>query len=186
MYKLEAYKPHHKKTQTWHRLDNAKLWARDYINRGYKCIITDLDTNEVVWGKSPEPKKEVAIYLDVVGCVASGKSTVIDIIDEALRGYGINNIQINDVDGPHSQSRGKFIAKTVELADQNLKVTINETQAVRERLNVKPIKGQECICPDGMGRVAGFNESRIWVKTRFDNRGCWWAKDSVELIDPRK
>ena len=56
------------------------------------------------------------------------------------------------------------------------------------------IKGQEAICPDGLGRVSDFSTgtgalgvgSFIKVDTYVDNRGCEWAPHNVELIDPRK
>lgn len=64
------------------------------------------------------------------------------------------------------------------------------------------IIGQEAICPDGLGRVVGFELKRQipshthtspsnmyrWIKidTYVDNRGCHWAPHNVELIDPRR
>jgi len=54
---------------------------------------------------------------------------------------------------------------------------------------MKPIKGQEAICPDGLGRVKDFNlempERWIQVSTYVDNRDCKWNVCNVELIDPR-
>lgn len=46
--------------------------------------------------------------------------------------------------------------------------------------------GQECICPDGMGRVVNFNFTMphefIKVDTYINNRGCEWAPHNVKLI----
>jgi hypothetical protein len=57
-------------------------------------------------------------------------------------------------------------------------------------LKVKPIIGQEAICPDGLGRVSAFEDrfphEYIKVDTYVNNRGCEWAPHNVELIDPRK
>jgi len=56
----------------------------------------------------------------------------------------------------------------------------------------KVIIGQEAICPDGLGRVVEVGRimcgkpSYIKVKTYVNNRGCEWAADNVELIDPRR
>lgn len=54
----------------------------------------------------------------------------------------------------------------------------------------KIIKGQEAICPDGLGRVKDFDPyfpaKWIIVSTYFDNRECKWNTSNVELIDPRK
>lgn len=52
------------------------------------------------------------------------------------------------------------------------------------------IIGQECICPDGLGRVVRVIEGvagsfEIRVKTYMYNRGCNWDSKNVELIDPR-
>lgn len=53
-----------------------------------------------------------------------------------------------------------------------------------------PIIGQEAICPDGLGRVVAYGDVLpspwIQVNTYFNNRGCKWAPENVELIDPRK
>lgn len=51
----------------------------------------------------------------------------------------------------------------------------------------KIIKGQECICPDGMGRVKSFKYfggrlSEIQVETYIDNRSCGWDANNVELL----
>ena len=56
------------------------------------------------------------------------------------------------------------------------------------------IIGQECICPDGLGRVAfvvpyvcdTMLAGSISVNTYIDNRGCTFASHNVELIDPRR
>lgn len=55
---------------------------------------------------------------------------------------------------------------------------------------VKPILGQEAICPDGLGRVVDVREhagevTNIKVRTYVNDRGCDWAASNVELIDPR-
>lgn len=52
------------------------------------------------------------------------------------------------------------------------------------------IIGQEAICPDGLGRVVGYNVDfpYTWIKvsTYINDRCCEWDVDNVELIDPRK
>ncbi len=52
------------------------------------------------------------------------------------------------------------------------------------------IIGQECICPDGLGRVKSFtgrkNVMSIVVETYINNRDCDWGCHNVELIDPRR
>ena len=53
--------------------------------------------------------------------------------------------------------------------------------------DVVPIIGQECICPDGLGRVSDYlsikNEVQ-WVKvtTYFENRSCKWDIKNITLI----
>lgn len=57
------------------------------------------------------------------------------------------------------------------------------------RAFVRPILGQEAICPDGLGRVVAFCEEFphrwIQVSTYVSDRGCKWDPDNVELLDPR-
>jgi len=53
------------------------------------------------------------------------------------------------------------------------------------------IIGQECICPDGLGRVAEIiygvaGAFSIKVNTYISNRGCNWASYNVELIELKK
>ncbi len=48
------------------------------------------------------------------------------------------------------------------------------------------IMGQEAICPHGLGRVMGVDpEGLIRIDTYTDNKNCKWAREDVELIDPR-
>ena len=48
------------------------------------------------------------------------------------------------------------------------------------------IKGQEAICPDGLGRVVDYNETHgITVQTYIDDRSICWFEDKVELINPQ-
>ncbi|MEE9367000.1 MAG: hypothetical protein V3W44_09960 [Dehalococcoidales bacterium] len=54
---------------------------------------------------------------------------------------------------------------------------------------IEPIIGQECICPDGLGRVVSAHENDhgwIGVSTYINDRGCKWSPENIELIDPRK
>ena len=52
---------------------------------------------------------------------------------------------------------------------------------------IKPMLGQEAICPDGLGRIT---ELKYWqgklyevrVKTYVDDRSCMWAAHNVELL----
>ncbi len=69
------------------------------------------------------------------------------------------------------------------------------TRYLESKEDIKPIKGQEAICPDGLGRVKewGYAVARVdnewnWVRvdTYIDNRGCKWDRHNVELIDPRQ
>ena len=50
------------------------------------------------------------------------------------------------------------------------------------------ILGQEAICPDGLGRVADYNDQFpdrwIQVDTYVKNRGCRWDVENVTLISP--
>lgn len=50
-----------------------------------------------------------------------------------------------------------------------------------------PIIGQECICPDGLGRVVAFSDKfphlYIKVSTYVGDRQCEWSPDNVQLID---
>jgi len=53
----------------------------------------------------------------------------------------------------------------------------------------KIIIGQEASCPDGLGRVIGYEEGpagsiRIQVQTYFNDRSCKWDYRNVELIPP--
>jgi hypothetical protein len=49
--------------------------------------------------------------------------------------------------------------------------------------NEKPIRGQECICPDGLGRVeATFIDGRVQVETYIKNRSCSWDRKNVQLV----
>ena len=53
---------------------------------------------------------------------------------------------------------------------------------------MKPILGQEAICPDGLGRVKGFcflaPHNWIQVDTYVGNRSCQWDANNVTLIPP--
>ena len=50
----------------------------------------------------------------------------------------------------------------------------------------RPIIGQECICPDGLGRVVSFEEEfprqYIQVDTYVRNRSCKWAPHNIQLV----
>jgi len=49
-----------------------------------------------------------------------------------------------------------------------------------------PIIGQEAVCPDGLGRVTAFQDTRKgqWIKvaTYVANRECEWAPHNVKLV----
>lgn len=49
-----------------------------------------------------------------------------------------------------------------------------------------PVIGQECLCPDGLGRVVAWcdNFPNQWVRvdTYIKNRGCKWAPHNVKLV----
>jgi len=56
---------------------------------------------------------------------------------------------------------------------------------------MKPILGQEAICPDGLGRVTeieyvGSQIKFIQVTTYVNDRSCHWDKDNIQLIKPGK
>ena len=57
------------------------------------------------------------------------------------------------------------------------------------RIIIKPIIGQEVICPDGLGRVIDFDCTFpfefIQVATYSNNRECKWAPSNVTLIPLR-
>lgn len=48
--------------------------------------------------------------------------------------------------------------------------------------------GQECVCPDGLGRVAKVTRYQaggggtIYVDTYFNNRLCGWDSRNVRLV----
>ncbi len=48
------------------------------------------------------------------------------------------------------------------------------------------IIGQECVCPDGLGRVVevrnDFPHTGIKVDTYVNNRGCFWSTDNVKIV----
>lgn len=49
------------------------------------------------------------------------------------------------------------------------------------------IIGQECICPDGLGRVVKIipgicNTYKIQVDTYINNLGCKWEEHNVKLV----
>jgi hypothetical protein len=50
-----------------------------------------------------------------------------------------------------------------------------------------PILGQECICPDGVGRIKEIKKepcgtASLVVETYFNDRSCCWAHHNVTLI----
>ena len=52
----------------------------------------------------------------------------------------------------------------------------------------KIIKGQEAVCPDGLGRVVDYGEGAAgskWIKvdTYVGNRGCKWGAVNVQLVE---
>jgi len=53
---------------------------------------------------------------------------------------------------------------------------------------IKPIIGQEAICPDGLGRVISYNftvpNNYIIVSTYIEDRKCKWDSKNVKLINP--
>ena len=61
---------------------------------------------------------------------------------------------------------------------------------MEENHNVKPIIGQEAICPDGLGRVIEFEDNfpRQWIRisTYVNDRQCKWDFCNVELINPMR
>jgi hypothetical protein len=50
------------------------------------------------------------------------------------------------------------------------------------REHTGPILGQEAICPDGLGRVADFDDNTIRVATYIGDRQCCWDKKNVQLV----
>jgi hypothetical protein len=52
---------------------------------------------------------------------------------------------------------------------------------------VRPIIGQEAVCPDGLGRVKAwcdnFPEQWVQVSTYLDNRDCKWDACNVRLVE---
>lgn len=58
--------------------------------------------------------------------------------------------------------------------------------------------GQECVCPDGVGRVAAIvpcvtrmkGHESVRVDTYINNRSCEWARHNVRLVplklEPRR
>ena len=57
-----------------------------------------------------------------------------------------------------------------------------------DRKEINIIKGQEAICPDGLGRVVKWDldcpNNWIQISTYIDDRRCKWDQDNVVLIDP--
>jgi hypothetical protein len=50
-----------------------------------------------------------------------------------------------------------------------------------------PILGQECVCPDGVGRIKEIKvepcgPASLVVETYFEDRSCCWAAHNVKLI----
>lgn len=51
-----------------------------------------------------------------------------------------------------------------------------------------PVLGQECICPDGIGRISEIELNRygfitgIRVDTYVKNRGCMWDPVNVKVF----
>lgn len=53
--------------------------------------------------------------------------------------------------------------------------------------NTRPEIGQECVCPDGVGRVVEVFDGpagsmRVHVSTYVNDRGCHWDRQNVRLI----
>lgn len=72
--------------------------------------------------------------------------------------------------------------KYYQMEDTNCHCVIDDMPEI--------IIGQECICPDGLGRVAEVEKGAagsvsIWVDTYKKNRGCKWDSCNVTLINPR-
>lgn len=49
------------------------------------------------------------------------------------------------------------------------------------------IIGQECVCPDGLGRVVKVvhgicNRATVYVQTYIHNRNCGWDYQNVTLV----
>lgn len=59
----------------------------------------------------------------------------------------------------------------------------NHKENATNAKNFGVVIGQECICPDGLGRVNGVDRfGLISVTTYVNNRGCTWAKENVKLV----
>ena len=43
------------------------------------------------------------------------------------------------------------------------------------------VVGQECICPDGLGRISEIHPNGVTVETYMHNRSCHWSRDNVIL-----
>mgnify|MGYP000894122421 CR=1 FL=1 len=73
--------------------------------------------------------------------------------------------------------------------EYNAKMRKEHEECYKEN-HVKPIIGQEAICPDGLGRVVEFEDNfpRQWIRisTYVNDRQCKWDFCNVELIDPRR
>jgi len=53
-------------------------------------------------------------------------------------------------------------------------------------MSTLPIIGQECVCPEGLGRVVGFGTKDdadwIQVKTYVNSKNARWLVEHVRLI----
>jgi len=51
---------------------------------------------------------------------------------------------------------------------------------------IVPVIGQEAVCPDGLGRVVGFDwtspNSWVQVSTYINNRSCKWDSKNVYIV----
>lgn len=60
------------------------------------------------------------------------------------------------------------------------------SEPIRSIKNVYIVKGQEAMCPDGLGRVIDFCKDSphefIQVETYTDDRSCKWSPHNVQLI----
>lgn len=63
---------------------------------------------------------------------------------------------------------------------------MTKEKTMRNASSGYPVIGQECICPDGLGRVMAFKNkfphSYVQVTTYINDRQCKWSLENVELI----
>ncbi len=115
----------------WSKCENCgKMFGHDFWDANPKCQCeNDKLENKMI-------KQNIGIQ--VIGRTGTGKSTIIKIIENALREKGFDDIQVNDEDNDKIDE--ELITKRIDALNGRISIMIDELYAAEDyRIKPKPI-----------------------------------------------